>query len=179
MWLPQSSPGMCWRDLGIHGHLHIFIFMSGILLAASRKGKGPAASCPWSALGEEGAACPLQVPAPSFHSWEPAQEPPCTSPALAGAHPSICCHPTEIPCGNAGQLWGCSSQDGPHSLPREAPGLFCFFFFGGRFPAAARFRGDKAGEAWTRPKRAGRRDGNLRRSDILQPFPKLSGFSQT
>lgn len=63
-WLLQSSPGMLessWPPWTPHSrHLRGWICMSGILLAASGKGKEPPCSCPWSALGEEGAACPPQ-----------------------------------------------------------------------------------------------------------------------
>lgn len=63
-WLLQSSPGMLessWPPWAPHPrHLGGFICMSGILLAASGKGKEPPCSRPWSAVGEEGAACAPQ-----------------------------------------------------------------------------------------------------------------------
>lgn len=138
---------------------HLFIFMG-------RQQEGEGACSAWSALGEEGAACPLQLPAPSFPSWESAARPPCRSvfAALWGCWAALelqqpcseVAEPSQQPAGATGPSLGgswCSEDGASVQRPRGSAGI----------------NREKFGSG----------DGNLKSSDILWPFPKLPGVSQT
>lgn len=127
-----ESPRLPWTPDILGTFLHISIFMSkyfssfsfhGILLAASGKGKGPAVRGVLWGRKELPVLSSSLLPNSTGGNWLHGH--------LPRALPFLCCRSTEIPFGNAGQLWSCSSpalswlsQDEPQSLPWEPPGFW-------------------------------------------------------